>query len=223
MHTVGLCGRKMTRNFCGLLNALFFGMLIVSVAGSSGCASDSYAAKGAAEGASTGAVAGAVGGMVTALIFGGNVAEAGARGAVYGGTTGAVVGGMSGSKTDQAVAAQKQAEREADLEQLRKQIGTDAYNGIVALAECKHDVAIANAREAAKSKNSDYSLAGVWVEVLAQADRGRESETSELLADIVSRDREIKTVAEAESHRAEVLQELGGIRVEYDLPAACPT
>ena len=156
----------MTGNIRRLLTA-FLGMLVtVGVTLSTGCASDSYAAKGAAEGATTGAVAGAVGGMVSALLFGGNIAEAGARGAVYGGTTGAVVGGMSGSKADQAVAAQNQAEREADLERFRTEIGTDAFNGVVALAECKHEIAIANAREAAKSNKSDYSLAGLWVEAL---------------------------------------------------------
>ena len=160
----------------GLLIAVPYILIAASVGVIAGCASDSYAAKGAGEGATTGAVAGAVGGMVTALVFGGNVAEAGARGAVYGGTTGAVVGGMAGSKADKAVAEQKQAEREAELEQLKSRIGTDAYNGVVALAECKHDLAIANAKEAAKSSNSDYALAGVWVEALTEADRQREIE-----------------------------------------------
>ena len=86
-----------SRSFAIAILCMF---VVASVTLTSGCASDSYAAKGAAEGATTGAVAGAVGGMVTALIFGGNVIEAGARGAVYSGTTGAVVGGMSGSKAD---------------------------------------------------------------------------------------------------------------------------
>ena len=57
-----------------------------------GCATDSYAAKGAGKGAASGALAGAVGGMASALIFGGDVGEAAARGAVYGGATGAVAG-----------------------------------------------------------------------------------------------------------------------------------
>ena len=66
-----------------LISALYT-VFTASITVTAGCASDSYAAKGAGEGATTGAVAGAVGGMVTALVFGGNVAEAGARGAVYG-------------------------------------------------------------------------------------------------------------------------------------------
>jgi len=85
--------------FC--IGVLLIGATAVSI---SGCASDSYAAKGAAKGAGTGAMAGAVGAAATALIFGGNVGEAAARGAVYGGTSGAVVGGLSGSEVDRQVA-----------------------------------------------------------------------------------------------------------------------
>ena len=188
-----------------------------------GCASDSYAAKGAGEGATTGAVAGAVGGMVTALVFGGNVAEAGARGAVYGGTTGAVVGGMAGSKADQAAAEQKRAQKEAELAQLKNEIGTDAFNGVVALAECKHDLAIANAKEAVKSTNSNYVLAGTWVEILTESDRGREPQARALFPEIVARDSDIESEANAEARMREGLQELGNIRVEYGMPEACST
>jgi hypothetical protein len=199
----------------------FYGLFAVSIAMTAGCASDSYASKGAAEGATTGAVAGAVGGMVTALVFGGDVVEAGARGAVYGGTTGAVVGGMSGSKADNAAAEQQQAQRDAELAQFEKRIGSDAYNGVAALAECKHDVAIANAREAAKSSNSEYVLAGIWVEVLAEADRQHETQARALFPEIIERDREINTDAEVEARMQEALHELGAIRAEYDLPEAC--
>ena len=203
------------------LVGLFYLVVAASVAATAGCASGSYAAKGAGEGATTGAVAGAVGGMVTALVFGGNVAEAGARGAVYGGTTGAVAGGMAGSKADKAVAEQKQKEREAELAELKKRIGTDAFNGVVALAECKHEVAIANAREAGKSSNADYALAGVWVEALTEADRQREAVARTLFPEIVSRDRDIKSEADAEAQMREALQKLGNIRVEYGMAAAC--
>jgi hypothetical protein len=211
----------MTGNFRSLLTTILYMLVTAGIAVTTGCTSGSYAAKGAGEGASTGAVAGAVGGMVTALVFGGNVAEAGARGAVYGGTSGAVVGGMSGSKADQAVAAQKQAEREAYLERLQNRIGTDAYNGVVALAKCKHEVAIANAREAAKSTNKDYALAGIWVEALTEADRQHESEARALFPDIVKHDGDIKNEADAEAGVSKALNELGDIRVEYDMPAVC--
>jgi hypothetical protein len=187
----------------------------------SGCASDSYAAEGAAKGAGTGALAGAVGGMATALIFGGNVGEAAARGAVYGGASGAVVGGMSGASVDKQVAAQEQAERDKNIAKFRDEIGADAYNGFVALAECKHDIAIANAREARKSRNRDYSLAGLWIEVLTEADRQNPDAASELFPELVSSDKAIKTDGDAQLRTDEALQQLGEIRVEYDLPKDC--
>jgi hypothetical protein len=188
---------------------------------SSGCASDSHAAKGAGKGATTGALAGAVGGMATALIFGGNVGEAAARGAVYGGASGAVVGGMAGADVDKQVAAQEQAERDKEIAKFRDEIGADAFNGFVALAECKHDIAIANAREARKSRNRDYSLAGLWIEALTEADRKNTDAASELFPELVSKDKEIKTVDDAELRTDNALLRLGEIRVEYDLPKDC--
>jgi hypothetical protein len=213
----------MTGNTRTLLLGVFHIVITAIVVATVGCASGSYAAKGAGEGATTGAVAGAVGGVVTALVFGGDVAEAGARGAVYGGATGAVAGGMGGSKVDKAVAEQERAQRDAELAELEKQIGTDAFNGVVALAECKHDVAIANAREAVKSNNANYALAGVWVETLTEADRQREAQARTLFPEIIRRDRDIKSEADAEAQMREALQELGNIRVEYQMAAVCST
>jgi hypothetical protein len=211
----------MKLNFRGLLTTFVYVLVTAGFTFTAGCASDSYAAKGAGQGAATGAMAGAVGGMISALVFGGDVAEAGARGAVYGGATGAVAGGISGSNVDKKVAAQEQAQRDADLERFRNEVGTDAYNGVVALAECKHEIAIANAREAAKSKNRDYALAGIWVVALSEADRQREQEARAMFPEIIERDREVDTEVEAETLMRGALQELGDIRVEYDLPARC--
>jgi len=185
----------------------------------SGCATDSNAAKGAGKGATTGALAGAVGAMATALVFGGNVGEAAARGAVYGGASGAVVGGMSGASVDKQIAAQEQAERDKKVAEFRDEIGTDAFNGFVALAECKHDIAIANSREARKSR--DHALAGLWIEILTEADRKNPDATSELYPELVSSDKKIKTVGDAESRTSDALLQLGEIRVEYDLPRDC--
>jgi hypothetical protein len=204
-----------TTTYLSLLIFLGFAVQI------SGCATDSYAAKGAAKGAGTGALAGAVGGMATALIFGGNVGEAAARGAVYGGSSGAVVGGISGAGVDKQVAAQEQAERDQKLAEFSDEIGSDAFNGFVALAQCKHDIAIANAREARKSRNRDHSLAGLWIEVLTEADRQNPDAASELFPELVSSDKAIKTVDDAQSRTDEALQRLGEIRVEYDLPKDC--
>ncbi len=188
----------------------------------SGCASDSYAAKGASKGAGTGALAGAVGAAATALIFGGNVGEAAARGAVYGGTSGAVVGGLSGAGVDKEVAAREQAEYEQRVQQFREDIGTDAFNGFVALAECKHEIAIANAREAQKSRNRDFELAGYWVEALTEADRGQGDAAEAVLPAIVDRDREISDVATAAARLDETLARIGEIRTQHDLASPCP-
>ena len=199
------------------------GMLVVMGATlcASGCASDSYAAKGAAKGAGTGAMAGAVGAAATALIFGGNVGEAAARGAVYGGTSGAVVGGMSGAEADKRVAAEEQAEYERRVQQFREKIGNDAFNGFVALAECKHEVALANAREAQSSGKRDFALSGFWVEALTEADRGHVEAAQAVLPAIVERDRDIADVADAEARLDDTLVKIGEIRTRYDLAASC--
>ena len=199
------------------------GMLVVMGATlcASGCASDSYAAKGATKGAGTGAMAGAVGAAATALIFGGNVGEAAARGAVYGGTSGAVVGGMSGAEADKRVAAEEQAEYERRVQQFREKIGDDAFNGFVALAECKHEVALANAREAQSSSKRDFALSGFWVEALTEADRGQVEAAQAVLPAIVERDREIADVADAEARLDDTLVKIGEIRTQHDLAASC--
>lgn len=204
-----------TRQLTGIL----FAMIAMQL--NSGCASDSYAAQGAAKGAGTGALAGAVGAAATALIFGGNVGEAAARGAVYGGASGAVVGGISGAETDKRVAAQERAEYERRVQEFRDEIGTDAFNGFVALAECKHGVAIANAREAQKSNNRDFALAGLWVEVLTEADRAQTDAATAMLPEIVEKDRKIKDAKDAQARLDEALVEMGEIRTRYDLPASC--
>lgn len=203
------------RNFIGAL------LVMSAMLGSSGCASDSYAAQGAAKGAGTGALAGAVGAAATALIFGGNVGEAAARGAVYGGASGAVVGGISGAEADKRVAEQERAEYERRVQEFREEIGTDAFNGFVALAECKHEIALANAREAQKSTNRDFALAGLWVEVLTEADRQQTDAAAALLPAIVEKDREINDAAVAQARLDEALGEIGEIRTQYDLAPSC--
>lgn len=187
----------------------------------SGCASDSYAAKGAAKGAGTGALAGAVGAAATALIFGGNVGDAAARGAVYGGTSGAVAGGLSGAEADRRVAAQQRAEEERRIAEFREEIGSDAFNGFVALAECKYEIAVANAREAQRSRNRDFALAGFWVEALTAADQGDNDGAAALLPTIVERDGELQSIEAMQARLAEAVEELPQIRSRYDLPESC--
>jgi hypothetical protein len=214
----GAVMRTATIKIRALIGTLF---VISALLFQSGCASDSYAAKGAAQGAGTGALAGAVGAAATALIFGGNVGEAAARGAVYGGTSGAVVGGISGAEADKRVAAQERAEYERRVQEFRDEIGTDAFNGFVALAECKHEVALANAREAQKSTNRDFALAGLWVEVLTEADRRQTDAAAALLPTIVEKDRNVVDTAVAQDRLDQALVEIGQIRTQHDLARSC--
>lgn len=62
----------MNLNIRGLLTVLTYVLVTAGLTFTTGCASDSYAAKGATQGATTGAMAGAVGGMISALVFGGD-------------------------------------------------------------------------------------------------------------------------------------------------------
>jgi hypothetical protein len=176
-----------------------------------------YAAKGAGAGATTGAVSGAVGGLVSALVFGGDPAEAAARGAVYGGAVGATAGAMGGAQVDKKVEQQRQATEQA----LRTRIGDDAYEGLKALADCRHDVSLKQAELARQSENPNFSLAGLWLEVLSYADQGNESRARELFPDVVTTDWDIKTEAEAEAEMRKTLNQLMDIREQYNMPRVC--
>jgi hypothetical protein len=156
-----------------------------------------------------------------------------ARGAVYGGAAGAVAGGISGGRKDKQVEAQKQtqtqvntqaqtrAQQEAELEALKKEIGRPAFSGLAALAECRHDVTLKKAQKAQKSKNPNYRLAGLWLEVLNYADLQQQQQVSRLLPVIVAEDWDIQTEAQAEQVTREASAELITIRKEYNLPLVC--
>ena len=171
----------------------------------------------AGKGAAGGAAAGAVGGLVSALVFGGDPAEAAARGAVYGGSVGAVGGAVTGAKMDQAEKDQK----EARLEKLKKEIGQDAFSGLEALADCKHEVALGYARTAAKSENKDHALAGLWLEVLSYGDSRQEGQARELFPDIIAKDDRIRSEAQAEESMRKALLALMDIREQYKMPRVC--
>jgi hypothetical protein len=172
----------------------------------------------AGQGAATGAVVGAVGGMVTALVFGGNVGEAAARGAVYGGSTGAAAGAMSGAVAD---SNQKKAQHAADLEALKKRLGDDAYNGLAALVECKHEVAQGYGRTAAQSDNADFALAGLWLQVITFADNRQEDQARALFPDLVEKDSNLSSESQTETKMQTAQQKLMDIRQEYKLPREC--
>jgi hypothetical protein len=182
-----------------------------------GCASDSYTAKGATKGATTGAVSGAVGGLVSALVFGGDPVERAARGAVYGGAVGATAGAMAGSQVDRQI----KQEREAQLAALRKEIGDGAFEGLEALADCRYDVSLRQAAKAQQSKNPNYALAGLWLEVLNYGDKGDEAKARSLFPTLVEKDWDIKSESKAEDVTRKSLNALMDIRQEYKMPRVC--
>lgn len=197
--------------------ALFTFISVVLVAQLAGCASDSYAAKGAGKGGTTGAVSGAVGGIFTALVFGGDPAEAAARGAVYGGAVGATAGAIAGSEADRKVKEQQ----EAQLAKLRQEIGDETFTGLEALADCHHEVSLQQAAKSQKSENPNYALAGLWLEVLTYGDMKDEAKARSLFPTLVKKDWNIKSEAQAEETMRKALNALMDIRDEYKLPRVC--
>lgn len=194
-------------------------LIVLCVAALVGCSG--HTGKQAGRGATVGAVAGGVGGLVSALVFGGDPVDYAARGAVWGASTGAVAGAMGGAQMDKAEKAKVEAQREAQIQQLKVDIGEDAFNGLEALAECKHDVAIAYGRTAAKSGDKNHALAGLWIEVLAYGDRGEADKARALFPDLIANDAEIKSESQAEETMGKALQKLMDIRQEYKLPKTC--
>lgn len=175
--------------------------------------------QGAAKGAGVGALAGAAGSMMTALVFGGNVGEAAARGAVYGASAGAVTGTIAGSSKDKAEAQQLAAAQQKELDKLRKQIGDDTYSGIQALVQCKHEVALAYGKTAAKSDK--YQLPGLWLQALTLEDQGNTIELDQLAPDIIRADSRIDSTDQAVQILKNYKQGLQQIRAQFDLPETC--
>ena len=199
------------KHICVAVMLLFFFTVSVLAA----CSGRSVERAG--QGATTGAVVGAAGGMISALVFGGDVGESAARGAVWGASTGAVSGAIVGAKEDQT----QKTRRDKEIEKLKTDLGEDAFNGLAALAECKHDAALGYAKTAATLENKDYALAGLWIEVLTLADRKQEDRARTLFPDIVIKDTRISSEAQAEERMRSALQRLMAIRAENNLPKTC--
>jgi hypothetical protein len=181
-------------------------------------ACSSQTGRRATQGAVTGAAVGAAGSVVSALIFGGDVGDAAARGAAWGATTGAVSGAIVGSQEDKA--AQKKKQEQAS-QKLKADIGEDAFAGLTALVNCKHPVAIGYSQTAQKLDNSNYALAGLWLEVLTYADEGKEARVQELVPMVVKSDPSVESSAEASVKMEEALQGLANIRRQHSMPSKC--
>jgi hypothetical protein len=181
----------------------------------SACASQT--GQRAGQGAALGAVSGAAGGVVSALIFGGDVGEAAARGAAWGGSMGAVGGALTGMQQDSAIKKQQ----EDAAAKLKQELGDDAFNGLVALANCKHDVAAGHANTAKNLDNRKFALAGQWLEVLTLADQRKEDKARVLFPVLIEKDPEINSEAKAEENMRSALQGLMQIRAKHNLPKTC--
>lgn len=191
-------------------------LLVVTLAILTGCSQKST--ERGAQGAAIGGVAGAVGGIVTSLVFGGNVGEAAARSVVFAASAGAVAGSIQGAQEN---AAMVEAEKQKRIAALQKQLGDDAFNGLVALAECKHEIALGYARTAAKSDNDDFALAGLWLEILTEKDRGNQQQALELSPKLIEKDQKLQTEAEVSSFLQEAAETLQNVRKDYNLKPQC--
>lgn len=171
----------------------------------------------AVSGAARGSFSGAVGGFFSALVFGGDVANATARGAVYGASVGGTLGAISGSMADDKAAKR----REAKEDRIKKKIGNDAFAGLAALAACKHSEALSKAQTAQQSATPDFALAGLWLEILTLADERQEATARSRFPAIINADPKIANANAAEAKMREGLEQLREIRKEYKLPVTC--
>lgn len=197
------------------IQSLFIVVGICSLAMS---ACSGHSGRMAGQGATTGAMAGMVGGLVTGLVFGGNAAEIAAQGAVWGASTGAVSGAMAGARVDRA---EQEARQRAELERIRAKLGDDAFNGLAALAQCKHEVSLAYARTAAASDKKNYALAGLWLEIITYGDRGERDLAVQRFPEIIEKDAKISSEAQAFEKLDAALERLKEIRGEFNLPKTC--
>jgi hypothetical protein len=196
----------------------YFAMLVLA-AWIAGCAG---AGEGAVKGAAGGALAGAASGLLTALVWGGDPGYHVARGASVGATVGAIGGAVEGASRAEAQKQRDEAYEQREIEQYRRDIGNDAFDGIIALAECKHEVAMANARAATNSKNGNHALAGLWVQALTLDDQVEtDSELDQVVTDIVRWDRAMDNPSQVNRELASTREELLDIRTEYHLSRTC--
>ena len=144
-----------------------------------------------------------------------------ARGAAAGATIGAVGGAIEGSGRARAEKERQAAQAQRELDQFRRDIGNDAYDGIVALVDCKHAVAFANAQVAADSRNGNHALAGLWVQALTLADQGDDSGLHEVAPEIIRWDRNIANTSQFESELNKAHDDVMEIRADYMLPRSC--
>ncbi|MGB5517543.1 MAG: hypothetical protein WBO73_03635, partial [Gammaproteobacteria bacterium] len=87
--------------------------------------------------------------------------------------------------------------------------------------DCDHDVSLKQAELAHQSDNPNFSLAGLWLELLSYADRGDMADARRLFPEVVQKDWDIKSESQAETTLQDTLNKLMDIREQYNLPRVC--
>lgn len=193
-------------------------LLLLATILSASCAG---AGEGAVKGAGAGALAGAASGLVTSLIWGGDPGYHMARGATAGATIGAIGGAVEGSARAREKTDREAAQKQRDIDQLRRDIGDDAFNAAEAMADCKHTVAIANADVAIQSRNANHALAGLWIKALTYADQGNPSAAHGVFPEIIRWDRDVDSAEQVDEIVHQALEQLKVIRSEFHIPQTC--
>ena len=166
-----------------------------------------------------GAVGGAVAGAVGSLLWGGNVAEGAVKGAMVGAASGAAAGAVGGSMADDAAKEKAAAPAKPDprMAELRQRIGDRNYASTLLLAQCRHQDAIASARDTlAATKDAherDYAL-------LLQGIAAEESGDKALAASLYPQIAKDKggSVDKVRADALEGVIKVQGIRREHGLP-----
>ena len=95
------------------------------------------------------------------------------------------------------------------------------FAGVVALVDCKHPVALANAQDATDSTNGNHALAGLWVQALTFADLGDVSGLHEVTPEIIRWDRAIANTSQFNIELEKAHDDLMDIRSDYMPPRSC--
>jgi hypothetical protein len=203
------------RRFCKTTRWIFVPLVATGIVGCAG------SGEGAVKGAAGGALAGAASGLISSLVWGGDPGEHMARGAAAGATVGAIGGAIEGSSRARAENERQAAQEQRELDQFRRDIGNDAYYGVVALVDCKHPVAVAHAQVAAESDNGNHALAGLWVQALTLADQGDVASLNEVTPEIIRWDRAIANASQFDYELKKAHNDLMDIRSDYMLSRNC--
>ena len=95
-------------------------------------------------------------------------------------------------------------------------------NVLEALADCRHEVSLHQAAKARQSANPNHALAGLWLEVLNDADQREEAKRRSLFPTLIQRHWNLKNETKAEDAMRKALTARRDIRQEHKSPRVCP-